>query len=69
MWSGEGMTEHCKTEAEARAALAQMEPIMAMEGRDMSDRDKELLVDLMMGTKTLDDVRDILLREHGYRGL
>lgn len=55
-----------KTEAEARAALAAMEPIMAIEGRDMSDADKELLVELIQGTKTLKDVEHILLREAGY---
>lgn len=55
-----------KTEAEARAALAAMEPIMAIEGRDMSDADKELLVELIQGTKTLKDVENILLREAGY---
>ena len=55
-----------KTEAEARAALAAMEPIMAIEGRDMSDADKELLVELIQGTKTLKDVENILLGEAGY---
>lgn len=33
-----------KTEAQARAAVPAMEPIMAIEGREMSDGDKELLV-------------------------
>ncbi|MCW3471870.1 hypothetical protein [Rhodococcus pyridinivorans] len=55
-----------KTEAEARAALAAMEPIMAIEGREMSDGDKELLVELIRGTKTLKDVENMLLREAGY---
>lgn len=55
-----------KTEAEARAAVAAMEPIMAIEGRQMSDGDKELLVELIRGTKTLKDVENMLLREAGY---
>ena len=55
-----------KTDAEARAALAAMEPIMAIEGRAMSDGDKELLVELIRGTKTLKDVENMLLREAGY---
>ncbi|ANZ28623.1 hypothetical protein [Rhodococcus rhodochrous] len=55
-----------KTEAEARAALAAMEPIMAIEGREMSDGDKELLVELIRGTKTVDDVTRIIAREAGY---
>ncbi|MCD2114025.1 hypothetical protein LQ384_23195 [Rhodococcus rhodochrous] len=55
-----------KTEAEAHAALAAMEPIMAIEGREMSDGDKELLVELIRGTKTVDDVTRIIAREAGY---
>ncbi len=55
-----------KTEAEARAALAAMEPIMAIEGRQMSEDDKEILVELIRGTKTLKDVETMLLREAGY---
>ena len=55
-----------KTEAEARAAVAAMEPIMAIEGRDMSDGDKELLVELIRGTKTLEDVTKIIARDAGY---
>jgi len=55
-----------KTEAEARSALAAMEPIMAIEGREMSDGDKELLVELIRGTKTVDDVTRIIAREAGY---
>ncbi|AOD24829.1 hypothetical protein IM25_24080 (plasmid) [Rhodococcus sp. p52] len=55
-----------KTEAEARAALAAMEPIMAIEGRQMSEDDKEILVELLRGTKTLKDVENMLLREAGY---
>lgn len=55
-----------KTEAEARAALAAMEPIMAIEGRQMSKDDKEILVELIRGTKTLEDVENMLLREAGY---
>lgn len=55
-----------KTEAEARAALAAMEPIMAIEGRQMSEDDKEILVELIRGTKTLKDVENMLLREAGY---
>ncbi|WP_138846339.1 hypothetical protein [Rhodococcus pyridinivorans] len=55
-----------KTEAEARAALAAMEPIMAIEGRQMSEDDKEILVELLRGTKTLEDVENMLLREAGY---
>ncbi|MBM7460518.1 hypothetical protein ACIBED_04270 [Rhodococcus coprophilus] len=55
-----------KTEAEARAAVAAMEPIMAMEGREMSDGDKELLVELIRGTKTLEDVTKIIARDAGY---
>lgn len=54
------------TEAQARAAVASMEPIMAIEGREMSDTDKELLVELIQGTKTLEDVENMLLREAGY---
>ena len=55
-----------KTEAEARAAVAAMEPIMAIEGRDMSDGDKELLVDLIQGTKTVEEVTKAIAREAGY---
>ncbi|UTM39697.1 hypothetical protein MX572_23555 (plasmid) [Rhodococcus pyridinivorans] len=55
-----------KTEAEARAAVAAMEPIMAIEGRQMSDGDKELLVDLIRGTKTVEEVTRIIAREAGY---
>ncbi|WP_301850258.1 hypothetical protein [Rhodococcus pyridinivorans] len=55
-----------KTEAEARAALAAMEPIMAIEGRQMSEDDKEILVELIRGTKTLKEVENMLLREAGY---
>lgn len=62
---GEPVTPR-KTEAEARAALAAMEPIMAIEGRDMSDGDKELLVELIQGTKTLEDVTKIIARDAGY---
>ena len=55
-----------KTEAEARAAVAQMEPIMAIEGRQMSDRDKDLLVDLIRGVITVDEVTAVIAREAGY---
>ncbi len=55
-----------KTEAEARAAVAQMEPIMAIEGRQMSDRDKDLLVDLIRGVITVGEVAAIIAREAGY---
>lgn len=55
-----------KTEAESRVAVAQMEPIMAIEGRQMSDRDKDLLVDLIRGVITVDEVAVILAREAGY---
>jgi len=54
------------TEAEARADIAGMEPIMAIEGRQMSDGDKELLVDLIRGTKTFEEISKILAREAGY---
>ncbi len=54
------------TEAEARADIAAMEPIMAIEGRQMSDADKELLVDLIRGTKTFEEITKILAREAGY---
>lgn len=54
------------TEAQARAAVASMEPIMAIEGREMSNDDKELLVDLIQGTTTIDEVKTLLLREAGY---
>ena len=55
-----------KTEAETRAAVAQMEPIMAIEGRQMSDGDKDLLVDLIRGVITFDEVAVIIAREAGY---
>ncbi|WP_048774309.1 hypothetical protein [Rhodococcus ruber] len=55
-----------KTEAKARAAVAAMEPIMAIEGRDMSEGDKELLVELIQGTTTIDEVTKIMAREAGY---
>lgn len=55
-----------KTEAEARAAVAAMEPIMAIEGRDMSEGDKELLVELIQGTTTIEEVTKIMAREAGY---
>lgn len=55
-----------KTEAQARAAVAAMEPIMAIEGRQISDRDTELLVDLIRGAMTLAAIESILLREAGY---
>jgi len=54
------------TEAEARADIAAMEPIMAIEGRQMSDGDKELLVDLIRGTKTFEEISKIIAREAGY---
>ena len=54
------------SDAEARADIAAMEPIMAIEGRQMSDGDKELLVDLIRGTKTFEDITKILAREAGY---
>lgn len=60
------MTSNRKTEAQARASLAAMEPIMAIEGRNMSKNDKELLVAVMRGTKSLDDVRAALLHENGF---
>lgn len=60
------MTAPRKTEAAARAAVAQMEPIMAIEGRQMSDRDKDLLVDLIRGVITFDEVAVIIAREAGY---
>ncbi|WP_458683202.1 hypothetical protein [Prescottella equi] len=60
------MTEHCKTEAEARAALAALEPIIEIEGRCISEHDRALILDLPQGIRTLDEVRDILLREAGY---
>jgi len=62
---GEPVTPR-KTEAEARAAVAAMEPIMAIEGREMSDADKELLVELIQGTTTIDEVTKIMAREAGY---
>ncbi|AXY49368.1 hypothetical protein [Rhodococcus ruber] len=55
-----------KTEAQARAAVAAMEPIMAIEGREMSDGDKELLAELIQGTKTIEEVTKIIAREVGY---
>lgn len=55
-----------KTEAEARAAVAQMEPIMAIEGRQMSDGDKDLLVELIRGVITFDEVAAVIAREAGY---
>lgn len=54
------------TEAEARAAVAQMEPIMAIEGRQMSDGDKDLLVDLIRGVITPSEAAVIIAREAGY---
>lgn len=54
------------TEAQARAAVTSMEPIMAIEGREMSNDDKELLVGLIQGTTTIDEVKTLLLREAGY---
>ncbi|WKX01758.1 hypothetical protein Q3O43_28705 (plasmid) [Rhodococcus aetherivorans] len=54
------------TEAEARADVAAMAPIMAIEGREMSDGDKELLVDLIRGTKTFEEITKILAREAGH---
>lgn len=60
------MSAPLETEAEARAAVAKMEPIMAIEGRQMSDRDKELLVDLIRGVIPLDEVATIIAREAGY---
>lgn len=55
-----------KTEAEARAVVAQMEPIMAIEGRQISDRDKDLLVDLIRGVITPSEVAAVIAREAGY---
>lgn len=49
-----------KTEVEA-CVLAAMEPIMAIEGREMSEGDKELLVDLIR------DVLAQLLFDPAYR--
>lgn len=62
----EGTVDPHITEAEARADIADMEPIMAIEGRQMSDGDKELLVDLIRGTKTFEEISKILAREAGY---
>jgi hypothetical protein len=39
---------------------------MAIEGREMSDADKELLVELIQGTTTIDEVTKIMAREAGY---
>lgn len=55
-----------ETVAHGWAMLARMEPIMAMEGRDMSERDKKLLVEALYGITTLDEIRDRILREAGY---
>ena len=55
-----------KTKAEARAAVAQMEPIMAIEGRQMSDRDKDLLVDLIRGVTAPSEVAAVIAGEAGY---
>lgn len=55
-----------KAEAEARAAVAAMEPIMAIEGRRMSDGDKELLAEVIRGTTTIDDVTKSIARDAGY---
>ncbi|MCD5422677.1 hypothetical protein LRS71_24510 [Rhodococcus pyridinivorans] len=61
------MTSPRKTGAEARAAVAAaMEPIMAIEGRQMSDRDKDLLADLIRGVITVEDVAAVIAREEGY---
>ncbi|MEE2061543.1 hypothetical protein [Rhodococcus artemisiae] len=60
------MTSPRRTEAEARAAVSAMEPIMAIEGRQMSARDKDLLVDLIRGVITTEDVAAVIAREEGY---
>ncbi|MGV9747894.1 hypothetical protein ACWDTG_23740 [Rhodococcus zopfii] len=60
------VTSPRKTEAEARAAVAAMEPIMAIEGRQMSDRDKNLLADLIRGVITVEDVAAVIVCEEGY---
>lgn len=60
------VTSPRKTEAEARAAVAALEPIMAIEGLQMSARDKDLLVDLIRGVITVSDVVVVIAREEGY---
>ncbi len=60
------VTSPRKTEDEARAAVAAMEPIMAIEGRQMSDRDKDLLVDLIRGAITFEEVTVVIAREEDY---
>lgn len=39
---------------------------MAIEGRQMSDRDTELLVDLIRGVITVEEVAAVIAREEGY---
>ncbi|WP_257792480.1 MULTISPECIES: hypothetical protein [Rhodococcus] len=39
---------------------------MAIEGRQMSDRDKDLLVDLIRGAITFEEVTVVIAREEDY---
>lgn len=55
------------TVAEARAAVARMEPILQIEGREISERDKDLTVELICGTLTFEELQDHILCEAGYR--
>ncbi|WP_137726568.1 hypothetical protein [Prescottella subtropica] len=54
------------TVADAWASIARTEPILQIEGRDISDEDKKMTVELICGIITLDDVKDRLLRAAGY---
>lgn len=57
------MSECLHTKEEILADYAQLEGIMAVEGRTMSEHDKELLLRLMQGKITRDDVVEAIVRD------
>ncbi|MFD4268163.1 hypothetical protein [Rhodococcus sp. NPDC058481] len=58
---------HPITEEQARADLAQLEPIMEIEDRTMSEHDKKLLLELMQGKITREQVIDAVARDVASR--
>ncbi|MGY5036048.1 hypothetical protein [Prescottella equi] len=43
-----------------------MEPILQIEGREISEQDKDLTVKLICGTLTFKELQNHILREAGY---
>jgi hypothetical protein len=56
------------TEAEARAEYDTLVPIMALEGRTMDAHSREVFVEYLQGTLTIDDLVTIAKRRNGVTG-